>query len=111
MLYAAIRKYSIIPAFVNIVMRRITADLLPIISQVPEYVEYYALRAGNNEVITISIFYTLEGAQDSNPLALEWVHNNLADFVQGVPEVTVGQVFAGAYAPVSRDDLVGSAAR
>ncbi len=96
MLYAAIRKYSIIPRFVEVVMQRITADFLPIIAQAPEYVAYYALRAGNNEVITISIFYTLEGAQDSNPLALEWVQKNISEFVQGVPEVTVGQVFAGS---------------
>jgi hypothetical protein len=96
MLYIAISKYAIIPAFVKIVMQRITVDLLPIISQASEYVAYYALRVGNNEVVTISIFYTPEGAQDSNQLTSEWIHNNLAEFVQGVPEVTEGRLFAGS---------------
>jgi hypothetical protein len=96
MFYAAIRKYSILPMFVEEVMRRIVGDFLPIISQAPDYLAYYALQVGNDEVITISIFYTLEGAQESNPLAFEWVQKNIAGFVQGVPEVTVGRVFAGS---------------
>jgi hypothetical protein len=96
MYYAAIRKYSIIPRFVEEVMQRIIGDFLPIISQAPDYLAYYALQAGNNEVITISVFYTLEGAQESNPLAFEWVQKNISGFVQGVPEVTVGRVFAGS---------------
>lgn len=99
MFYAAIQKYSILPRCIEEVMRRIVADFLPIISRAPDYLQYYALRVGNNEVITISIFYSLEGAQESNPLAFEWVQSNIARFVQGVPEVTVGQVFAGAVRP------------
>ena len=69
---------------------------MPIISQAPDYLAYYALRVGNNDVITISIFYTLEAAEVSNPLAFEWVQKNIAQFVQGGPEVTIGQVFAGS---------------
>jgi hypothetical protein len=101
MFYASIRKYSIIPRCIEEVMQRIQGDFLPIISQAPDYLQYYALRVGNHEVVTISIFYSLKGAQESNPLALEWVKKNIAQFVQGVPEVTVGQVFAGAVRPDS----------
>ena len=68
MLYAAIRKYSIIPRFVVEVMQRITEDFLPIISQEPDYLAYYAMRIGDNEVITISIFDTLAGAEGRTPL-------------------------------------------
>jgi len=96
MLYAAIRKYSIIPRFVVEVMQRITEDFLPIISQEPDYLAYYAMRIGDNEVITISIFDTQAGAEGSNPLAREWVQKNIDRFVQGVPEMQVGRLFAGA---------------
>ncbi len=96
MLYAAIRKYSIIPRFVVEVMQRITEDFLPIISQEPGYLAYYAMRIGDNQVITISIFDTQVGAEESNPLAREWVQKNIAEFVQGVPEVQVGWLFAGS---------------
>lgn len=93
-MYAAIRKYSIIPGSVEEVMQRIEGGFLPIISEASGYLAYYALRVGTNEVITISIFDTLTGAQESTPLAFEWVQKYIADLVQGVPEVTVGQVFA-----------------
>ncbi len=94
-MYAAIRKYSIIPGAVEEVMRRIEGGFLPIISEASGYLAYYALRVGTNEVITISIFDTLTGAQESNPLAFEWVQKYITDLVQGGPEVTVGRVFAG----------------
>ncbi len=58
MLYAAIRKYSIMPQFLEEVMQRIVGGFLPIISEAPDYVAYYAVRVGTNEVITISIFDT-----------------------------------------------------
>ncbi len=106
MFYAAIRKYSIIPRCIEEVMQRILVDFLPLISQAPDYLQYYALRVGNNEVITISIFYSLQGAQESNPLAFEWVQRNIAEFVQGGPEVTVGQVFAGAVRPDRNAELL-----
>jgi hypothetical protein len=77
-------------------MQRIIHDFLPIISQTSDYLAYYALRVGNNEVVTISIFYTMEGAQESNPLAFEWVEKNIASFIQGPPEVSMGRVFAGS---------------
>jgi len=84
------------PQFLEEVMQRIIDGFLPIISQAPDYVAYYAVRVGTNEVITISIFDTQAGAEESNPLAREWVRKNIAGFVQGVPEVTVGRVFAGS---------------
>jgi hypothetical protein len=103
MFYAAIRKYCIIPAFVEEVMQHITHDFLPIINQAPDYLEYYALRTENNEVITISIFYSLDGTQESKPfaseavqLASEAVQKDITGFVQEGPEVTVGQVFASS---------------
>ncbi len=96
MLYTAIRKYSIMPAFLEEVMQRIVGDFLPIIRELPDYVIYYAVHGETNEVITISIFSTQVGAEESNPLALEWVQNNIARFMQGEPEVTTGRVFAGS---------------
>lgn len=105
MFYAAIRKYSIIPRCMEEVMRRLQRDFLPIISQAPNSLQYYALRVGNNEVITLSIFYSLEGTQESDPLALEWGEKNIAQFTQRVPEVTIGQVFAGAVRPDKNAEL------
>jgi heme-degrading monooxygenase HmoA len=105
LMYAAIRKYSIKPGWMEEVMQRIQRDLVFIISQEPGFLDYYALRVGPTQVLTVSVFDTRAGTEGSISLAFEWVQQNLARFVQGVPEATDGQVFAGAYAPASRDDL------
>jgi heme-degrading monooxygenase HmoA len=104
-MYASVRKDSIKPGFMEEVMRRIQGEFVYLISQEPGFLDYYALRVGPNEVLTISVFDTRAGAEGSTPLAFEWVHQNLERFVQGVPEATIGQVFAGAYAPTAREDL------
>lgn len=96
MFYAAMRKYSVLPEYVEEVMQRIARDFLPVVSQLPDYLEYFALRVGNSEVMTISIFFSLQAAQDSNPIAHEWVEKNIARYIQAGPEVTVGQVLVGA---------------
>ena len=102
-MYASIRKYSIKPGFMEEVMRRIQGEFVFLISQEAGFLDYYALRVGPDEVLTISVFDTQAGAEGSTPLAFEWVYQNLERFVQGVPEATVGQVFAGAYSPTARD--------
>jgi hypothetical protein len=96
-MYAAIRKYSIKPGFIEEVMHRIQGDFVFLIRQEPGFLDYYAMRVGPNEVLTVSVFDTQTGAEGSTPIAFEWVQKNLERFVQGVPEATVGQVFAGAY--------------
>lgn len=96
-MYAAIRKYTIRPGFMGEVMQRIQAEFVSIISQEEGFLDYYAARVGPNEVLTISVFDTQAGAEGSTPIAFKWVQENLDRFVQGVPEATVGWLFAGTY--------------
>jgi quinol monooxygenase YgiN len=96
-MYAAIRKYTIKPRFMEEVMQRIQAEFVFIIRQEEGFLDYYAARVGSNEVLTISVFDTQAGAEGSTPIAFKWVQENLARFIEGVPEATVGWVFAGAY--------------
>lgn len=96
-MYAAIRKYTIKPGFMEEVMQRIQAEFVFIIRQEEGFLDYYAARIGSNEVVTISVFDTQAGAEGSTPMAFKWVQENLAKFVEGVPEATVGWVFAGVY--------------
>ena len=105
-MYAAIRKYSIKPQFMNEVMQRIQEEFLQIISRQPGFTAYYALRVGNDEVLTISVFETQAGAEGSTPLGFEWVKQNLAGFIQGVPETTVGWVFGSSFGPSGNEKLL-----
>jgi hypothetical protein len=90
-MYIAIRKYYIIPGTIGEWMRRVKEGFVPIISQVPGFVGYYALEVRNDEAVTISIFDTQAGADESVRQAVEWVDHNLASLNQGLPEITVGQ--------------------
>ena len=102
-MYLAIRKYSIKPNFMDEVMQRIQGEFLHIISREPGFTAYYAVRVGNNEVLTISVFETQAGAEGSTPLAFEWVNKNLAGFIQGEPQTTVGWIFGSSFGPASNE--------
>ena len=102
-MYSAIRKYSIKPNFMNEVMQRIQGEFLQIINREPGFIAYYAMRVGNNEVLTISVFETQAGAEGSTPMALEWVTRNLVGFVQGEPQTKVGWVFGSSFGPVNNE--------
>jgi len=104
-MFAAIRKYSIKPQFMHEFMQRIQAEFLHIISREPGFTAYYALQVGNNEVLTISVFETQAGAEGSTPLAFAWVNKNLAGFIQGEPETTVGRVFGSSFGPSDNEEL------
>lgn len=95
-MYIAIRKYYIIPGSVDEFMQRVQGGFVPVISQVPGFISYYALKVRNDEVVTISIFETRVGAEESTPRALEWVQKNIAWLIQGFPEVMIGQVRASS---------------
>lgn len=65
---------------------------LPIISQVPGFVAYYAWDCGNGEILTCSVFESRAGAEESNRRAAQWVQENLASLVPNPPEIMAGEV-------------------
>ena len=91
-MYTAIRKYYVIPGRVDEFMQRVRVGFVPIISQVPGFVGYYVLEVRNDQVVTISIFDTRAGAEESIRRAATWVEQNIASLIQGLPEITVGEV-------------------
>jgi hypothetical protein len=48
--------------------------------------------AVGNDVVTVSIFEDHAGEEESTRLAAEWVQQNLAEFLDGPPEVIAGHV-------------------
>jgi len=105
-MYAAIRKYSIKPNFIHEVMQRIQGEFLHIINREPGFVAYYAIREGENDVLTISVFETQAGAEGSTPMALEWVNRNLVGFIHGEPQTALGWVFGSSFGPSTSEHLL-----
>lgn len=91
-MYIAVRTYYIIPGAVDEWIQRVQSGFVPIISQVPDFIAYYALQVRHDEAVTVSIFETQAGAEESVRQAAEWVAKHLASLNQGLPEITVGHV-------------------
>ena len=105
--YMAIRQYHIIPGTGEEFLHRVQAGFVPIISQIPGFIAYDALQIGNDQIVSISVFDTPLGVIESTPRALQWVQENIAGLLQGMPEVMAGQV--GASSELSR--IYGTARR
>jgi hypothetical protein len=105
--YMAIRRYHIIPGTGEEFLHRVQAGFVPIISRMPGFVAYDALQVGNDQIVSISVFNTPVGVIESTPRALQWVQDNIAEFIQEMPEVMAGQV--GASSELGR--LYGKARR
>jgi Antibiotic biosynthesis monooxygenase len=91
-MYIAVRKYYIIPGEVDEWMQRVQSGFVPIISRVPGFLSYDAIQVRHDEAVTVSIFETQAGAEESVRQAADWVAKNLASLIQGLPEILVGHV-------------------
>jgi hypothetical protein len=93
--YAVIRRYTgLDPQAIDEVTRRVNEGLVPILSQLPGFVAYYALHTGGDVVASISVFEDRAGADESSRRVAAWVNEQLADLVPHPPEFTAGTVIA-----------------
>ncbi len=99
-LYVVIRRYPLAPgADVAELTRLVREGFVPIMRQVPGFVEYYTYDAGGGDSGTISIFTDAAAAEESTRRAADWVAEaNLASFFAGPPEVIAGPVLLHAEA-------------
>src|SRR5918911_3627963 len=91
-MFATIRRYTVQGAQMEEMARDIRENFLPRITQVPGFVSYDVLDAGDR-LVTVSVFETREGAEESTRRAAEYVKQN-PTFQRGLskPEITQGEV-------------------
>jgi hypothetical protein len=89
--YAAIRRYHTDPASLDEVVRRVNEEFVPMISDMPGFVAYVALNAGQGEYGTVSVFEDQASAEESNRAAEEWVKQT---GLLPAPEFAAGEVVA-----------------
>ena len=77
-MYMAVRKYQTASSTAEEALRRVEEGLVPIISQAPGFVAYYAVNAGNDIVFSVSVFQDQAAADESNHMAANWVKQHLA---------------------------------
>jgi hypothetical protein len=95
-MYVAVRRYKVEAGSIDEVARRSQEGFVPLIRQAPGFVAYYGVVAGNDSIFTVNIFQDQAGAEESNRIAVDWVKQNVAEFVQGPPELLGGEVKWGS---------------
>ncbi len=91
-MYASIRYYK--TAKPEEVIRRVREHFVPLISQAPGFQAYYLVHAGQDVTISVSIFDTRAGAEESNRLAQGWVRQSVQPLLMGEPNMHTGEVVA-----------------
>ncbi len=92
-MYATVRRYEAVtnPSEAG---RRVSEGFVPLISQIPGFVAYYWVDAGDSVMISTSVFQDKAGAEESNRMAADWAGQNLASLLPKPPQVTAGEVVA-----------------
>jgi hypothetical protein len=67
---------------------------LPIISELPGFVAYYLVDAGDGVIVSTSVFEHKDAEEESTFLAGEFVAEHLAPLMPNPPQVTAGEVVA-----------------
>jgi hypothetical protein len=93
-MYAVIRRYEGVQS-VDEVVRRANEGLMPLISQVPGYVAYWAVDAGGGVVASVSVFQDQAGVEEATQRAAGWVRDNVSGLMPNAPQVTMGEVVFG----------------
>jgi hypothetical protein len=90
-MYATVRRYEGVTD-VSEVARRVDEDFLSLISRIPGFMNYYWVDAGDNVMVSTSIFEDQVGAEESNRRAADWVQQNIATLLPNPPQITAGKV-------------------
>ena len=79
------------PKSVAEIIRRNKDEFMPIIKQVPGFMSYNVVDAGNGTMVAISTFQDKSGAEESTRRAADWV-KTIKQLVPNPPQVTEGEV-------------------
>jgi hypothetical protein len=92
-MYVAVRRYEGVsdPQKVG---QLVEEGFVPIISELPGFVAYYVVDAGDGVVVTTSVFEHKDAEEESTFLAGEFVAQNLLSLAPNPPQITAGEVVA-----------------
>lgn len=92
-MYATIRRYEGVTD-PREVARRVDEGFVPLISQIPGFLAYYWVDAGDSVMVSTSIFDEQASAKESNRRAADWAQQNIATLLPNSPQITMGEVVA-----------------
>ena len=74
--------------------RLVDEGFIPIISEMPGFVAYYCVDAGEGVVVSTSVFEHKEAEEQSNWRAGDFVAQHLAPLLPNPPQITAGELVA-----------------
>ena len=92
-MYAAVRRYEGVtdPQKVG---QLVEEGFLPIISEMPGFVDYYCVDAGDGVIVSTSVFEHKDVEEQSNFRTGDFVAEHLRSLLPNPPQVTAGEVVA-----------------
>ena len=90
-MFAAMRRYHTDPDSIDEVIRQVKEGFVPLIKDIPGFVTYFVLDAGQGEIGSVSVFEDQQSAEESNRKAEDWVRQNLSDLLPS-PDFAAGEV-------------------
>jgi hypothetical protein len=95
-MHAVIRRYKVRLGTVASAAQHAETSLLPQMNQLPGFVAYYLLDAGDSVIASVSVCETREGADAAAALAASWFRSDWPSFKVIPPEITDGEVLVHA---------------
>ena len=92
-MYVAVRRYEGVTDSQK-VAQLVEEDYMPIISEMPGFVAFYWVDAGDGVILSTSVFDHKDAEEQSNIEAGEFVAEYLAPLMPNPPQVTTGEVVA-----------------
>jgi hypothetical protein len=92
-MYVAVRRYEGVTD-PRKVAQLVDEGFIPIISEMPGFVAYYCVDAGDGVMLSTSVFEHKEAEEQSNWQAGDFVAEHLAPLLPNPPQVTTGEVEA-----------------
>jgi hypothetical protein len=92
-MYAVVRRFEGVTDSQKVVQVA-KEGFLPLISQMPGFVAYYLVDAGDGVTVSTSVFEHKDAEEQSTFRAGEFVAEHLAPLLPNPPQVTAGEVVA-----------------
>jgi hypothetical protein len=95
-MHAAIRRYEGVDQNrIDELTKKASESLIPRLSELEGFSEYYLIEAGNGIVTSVGIFDTSTHASESTRIAADWVREEkLESALPNPPKVTEGEIVA-----------------
>ena len=92
-MYATVRRYEGV-SDPGEVVRRVNEFFVPMIREIEGFVDYHVIDARDGVMVTISIFESASGEEESNWRAGEFVGQHLTPLAPNPPHITAGEIVA-----------------